>query len=68
MLLSNNAMAIAVKLFLFASALSVSKGTIISKSSKEECITENDVKNRNSTICKSKLVVSLTVTADEVQH
>lgn len=55
-----------VKLLLFASALSISRETIISKSSKEECIVENDLKNKNDTICKSKLVVSLTVNADEV--
>ena len=37
-LLCNACMAIVLKLLLFASALSVSKETIISKSSKEECI------------------------------
>lgn len=55
-----------VKLFLFASVLCIARGTILSKSSKKECIVENDVKNKNNTICKSKLVVSLTVNADEV--
>lgn len=61
-------MATAVKLLLLANAIFMSKETIISKSFKEECIAESDVKNRNSSICKSKLVVSLTVTANEVQH
>lgn len=42
------------------------EANIISKSSKVECIAENDVRNINNTICSSKLVVSLTVTADEV--
>lgn len=56
----------AVKVFLLVSALSISEATIIAKSSKEECIIENDVKNKNKTTCKSKLVVSLTVNANEV--
>ena len=42
------------------------EASIVSKSSKQECIAENDVRNRNDTTCSSKLVVSLTVTADEV--
>lgn len=55
-----------VGMFLFLGAFSVSRATIIAKSSKEECIIENDVKNKNRTTCRSKLVVSLTVNANEV--
>lgn len=42
------------------------KASVISKSSKVECIAENDVRNENNSICSSKLVVTLTVNADEV--
>lgn len=54
-------------LLLFACIVSVSKATIIAKSSKQECIVESDVKNKNKTTCRSKLVVSLTINANEVQ-
>ena len=44
------------------------KATIISKSSKDECIVEDGIKNPNDTFCKSKLVVGITVSANEVGH
>ena len=55
-----------LNLLLLLTGTLVAKGSVISKSSKEECIVENDVKNKNSSVCRSKLVVSLTVTANEV--
>lgn len=55
-----------VAVVMIVSFLCVSKASVISKSSKEECIVENDVKNVNNTICSTKLVVSLTVNANEV--
>lgn len=45
---------------------SFSLASVISKSSKQECIVENDVKNLNNSACTSKLVVSLTINANEV--
>ncbi len=42
--------------------------SVISKSSKVECVAENDVKNPNNTVCTSKLVVALTITANEVNN
>lgn len=56
-----------VFLLFLVGTFSVAKASVISKSSKEECTIENDVKNKNSTICSSKLVVSFTVTANEVR-
>ena len=53
-------------MFLLSSVFSTGKGTVISKSSKEECVLGNDVENKNKTTCRTKLVVSLTVTANEV--
>lgn len=44
------------------------EGSVISKSSKEECIVENDVKNLDNTTCHTKLVVAFTVTAHEVEY
>ena len=53
-------------ILLLSSVFSTGKGTVISKSSKEECVLENDVENKNKTVCRSKLVVSITVNANEV--
>ena len=43
-----------------------SLASVISKSSKDECVAESDVKNINNTVCSTKLVVALTITANEV--
>lgn len=47
---------------------SIAEASVISKSSKEECIAENDVKSGNNNLtCSTKLVVALTISADEVR-
>ena len=40
--------------------------TIIAKSSKQECIVEDVVKNVKNTTCRAKLVVALTISGNEV--
>ena len=44
----------------------VSHASVIAKSSKQECIIEDNVKTFNGTICSTKLVVSFTISANEV--
>ena len=44
------------------------EASVISKSSKEECVVENDVKTIDNVTCTTKLVVSLTVNANEVAN
>lgn len=49
------------------SILSTVRAGVIAKSSKQECVKEGDVMNGDK-VCKSKLVVALTVTANEVRQ
>ena len=56
--------AIAALLVVLAADLALA--SVISKSSKTECVAESDVKNPNNTVCTSKLVLALTITANEV--
>ena len=46
--------------------ITTSEASVISKSSKEECILEDDVKTLANATCATKLVVGFTVTANEV--
>ena len=55
-----------VALVLLISLIATSNAGVVSKSSKEECILENDVKTLANKTCSTKLVVSVTVTANEV--
>jgi len=51
--------------------VSLTEAGIIAKSTKNECVNyggEADLKKKGGNPCKQKLVIALTVTADEVGH
>lgn len=58
-------------LFVALGLVSLTEAGIIAKSTKNECVNyggEADLKKKGGNPCKQKLVIALTVTADEVSH
>lgn len=46
--------------------VTISEASVISKSYKQECIAEDDIRNKNGTVCTQKLVAAITIRANEV--
>lgn len=59
---------IIVTVIVLINLIAMLRASVISKSSKEECVVENDVKTVDNVTCSTKLVVSLTVNANEVTY